>query len=173
MVRRDELLLCVLVKEPIVLGVVSNPGPTLCLILLCVYIHHIHRTRVPHSPPLPAMIRALKALQDKIRTLELERSAAADKFRHLAEETQRQGRLAERATQVDTPHHTSHSSPPTYSPTPSQDQEGTCTRIVLVHACGQSLTLREYKRHFCFWGESWSHVLVSDTCTFTPSAVWL
>ena len=33
------------------------------------------------------MIRALKALQDKIRSLELERVAAADKFRHLAQET--------------------------------------------------------------------------------------
>ena len=29
-----------------------------------------------------AMIRALKALQDKIRALELERAAAAEKFHH-------------------------------------------------------------------------------------------
>ena len=34
-----------------------------------------------------AMIRALKALQDKIRALELERAAAAEKFRHLGQQT--------------------------------------------------------------------------------------
>ena len=33
-----------------------------------------------------AMIRALKALQDKIRALELERAAAAEKFRHLGQQ---------------------------------------------------------------------------------------
>ena len=33
-----------------------------------------------------AMIRALKALQDKIQAPELERAAAADKFRHLGQQ---------------------------------------------------------------------------------------
>ena len=33
-----------------------------------------------------AMIRALKALQDKIRALELEKAAAAEKFRHLGQQ---------------------------------------------------------------------------------------
>ena len=34
------------------------------------------------------MIKALKALQDKIRALELERAAAAEKFRHLGQQTE-------------------------------------------------------------------------------------
>jgi len=34
------------------------------------------------------MIKALKALQDKIRALELERTAAAEKFRHLGQQAQ-------------------------------------------------------------------------------------
>ena len=34
------------------------------------------------------MIRALKALQDKIRLLEIERRTAAEKFRKLSEDTQ-------------------------------------------------------------------------------------
>ena len=34
------------------------------------------------------MIKALKALQDKIRALELERAAAAEKFRHLGQQAE-------------------------------------------------------------------------------------
>ena len=37
---------------------------------------------------LIAMIKALKALQDKIRSLELERTAAAEKFRHLGQQAE-------------------------------------------------------------------------------------
>ena len=76
-----------------------------------------------------AMIRALKALQDKIRSLELERVAAADKFRHLAQETQRQVRGTERAVQVERGSplllSSSHASPlPGYPSSSSPEQEG-------------------------------------------------
>ena len=76
-----------------------------------------------------AMIRALKALQDKIRSLELERVAAADKFRHLAQETQRQVRGTERAVQVEGGSplllSSSHASPfPGYPSSSSPEQEG-------------------------------------------------
>ena len=37
-----------------------------------------------------AMIRALKALQDKIRSLELERASASSRFQHIAGEMQQQ-----------------------------------------------------------------------------------
>lgn len=80
--------------------------------------------------PHTAMISALKALQDKIHSLELERVAAADKFRHLAHETQQHARGTKRAVLVEggsplLP--SSHTSPlPGYPSSPSPDQEGNC-----------------------------------------------
>ena len=65
------------------------------------------------------MIKALKALQDKIRALELERAAAAEKFRHL-------GQQAEQHKQVHKQQHNArvlvnrssqYSSPPSDSST--------------------------------------------------------
>ena len=76
------------------------------------------------------MISALKALQDKIHSLELERVAAADKFRHLAHETQQQARGTKRAVLVEggsplLP--SSRTSPlPGYPSSPSPEQEGNC-----------------------------------------------
>lgn len=80
--------------------------------------------------PRTAMISALKALQDKIHSLELERVAAADKFRHLAHETQQQARGTKRAMLVEGGSPlllSSHTSPlPGYPSSPSPDQEGNC-----------------------------------------------
>ena len=88
------------------------------------------------SLSLAAMIRALKALQDKIRTLELERVAAADKFRHLSQETQRHSQ----ATQARTASRSasSRASPPGYPSSLSPDQEGVCVCVcvcVCIRVC--------------------------------------
>lgn len=40
-----------------------------------------------------AMVKALKALQEKIRGLELDRVMAVEKFNHLSDETERYGQL--------------------------------------------------------------------------------
>ena len=74
-----------------------------------------------------AMISALKALQDKIRNLELERAGAARKFRDLAEEAERHTRT----TQTPMATISSHSSPPPYA-TPSQDEGG---KLVISSFC--------------------------------------
>ena len=54
------------------------------------------------------MIQALKALQDKLRALELERLVAADKFRHVELETERysRGATVDSGVLMDTPFQT-------------------------------------------------------------------
>ena len=76
------------------------------------------------------MLRALKALQDKIRALELERSAAAEKFRHLDAEAERHSRgfTVDSGVQMETPLMTvsTHTTPQTHvaSFSPTADGEG-------------------------------------------------
>lgn len=53
----------------------------------CMYAHMCVEVNL-HSVSRVAMIKALKALQDKIRALELERTAAAEKFRHLGQQAE-------------------------------------------------------------------------------------
>ena len=71
---------------------------------------------IHHCMLFTAMVRALKALQEKIRGLELDRMTAAERFKHLSEETQRNTQLLESGTRA-----THFSSPPAYpsSPLPS------------------------------------------------------
>ena len=109
--------------------------PTINYPSTCIYVAMLCLSVMFDSLPVyvmfycAAMIRALKALQDKIRSLELERVAAADKFHHLAQETQRQVRGTERAVQVEQGSplllSSSHASPlPGYPSSSSPEQEG-------------------------------------------------
>lgn len=77
------------------------------------------------SVTLTAMLRALKALQEKIRGLELDRITAAEKFQHLHVPTELQdhGQFSEGSDHTRSSH-SSLPSPPAYPLLPPSDTHG-------------------------------------------------
>lgn len=69
------------------------------------------------------MLRALKALQEKIHGLELDRITAAEKFQHLPTEPQVHGQFSEGSDHTRSSH-SSLPSPPAYPLLPPSDTHG-------------------------------------------------
>ena len=100
------------------------------------------------------MLRALKALQEKIRGLELDRITAAEKFQHLSEETQDHAQFSEGSDHARSSH-SSSPSPPAYPILSQSDTHGNVyylpTLTLSISACSILLCLLCVVLHLVYY----------------------